>query len=264
MSSLSQLYDALPSWTIVESKNASVIEVRATALMPSGAPGRDYSLKIKSVPTNCITVSEDPKLAKLPRCCVERHINPDSTFCLHFDSSKPIRNMEAAQKWWNSLRAYLNHQDYAEKWRRWPIYAQLSHGGAAPIQIKMEELADPLGWRDELLASVFRNDGWLAGPLPRLTRDKRGLVNRRSPCPRGCLVLHHPLCSQACALKRCFDGCRKQHRRIVRAACPYRSIVETLVVLESQRRAKEEQVIAELVEEGVDCCGTMENCPLSN
>ena len=113
----------------------------------SGAFGRNYELVIESIENNKAVVSENSTNALLPKCCVERHINEDATFCLHFDSIKPIVEPDDVISWWNSLGDYLNHQDYSSRRRKWPIHAQLSHGEAAIAQLRMEELAEPLGWQ---------------------------------------------------------------------------------------------------------------------
>ncbi len=263
MNSLNQLHDALPGWVSDLKKKKQRLHILANAQTPSGVPGRSYNLIIELVGNNRIAISEDPINTKLPRCCMERHINEDASFCLHLDSSRPILNPETASLWWNSVGSYLNHQDYASKWRKWPIRAQLSHGGAADIQVHMEKLTEPLGWTDELLTSIFRGVGWLAGPLPRLSKDKLRLANVRSPCPRDCRAKHYPFQKYACTQDDCGDECRKQHRSILRIDCPQRSTVEYLVQLEYLRRRKEKKIIEYLRQKGIKCCGTMDNCPLS-
>ena len=263
MNSIDQLHSVLPNWTTVAKRSRERLHLTACAPLPSGALGRTYELVIESIDANKAVVSENRAHAQLPRCCLERHINSDSTFCLHFDSTKPIEDSDVAIRWWNSLGDYLKHQDYSSRRRKWPMHAQLSHGDAALAQIRMEELATPLGWNDEVIASIFRGTGWLAGKLPRPTKDKTGLVNVRTPCPRGCRRKHHPYRLLACERQECVAGCKKRHDPILRIDCPYRETVEELILVEHMRRREEEKIIRGLRTKGFKCCETMDDCPLA-
>jgi len=140
----------------------------------------------------------------------------------------------------------------------------MSHGPAAEIQLKMEEVAAEFGWKQEILAAIFRKKGWLGGKLPRLTKDGERLANARSPCPRQCTRKHHPYRKSACQRSACMPSCCKQHPPILRVDCPSRSGVENLVRFEHVRRKVDALVIKELKEEGWSCCGRMEDCPLAN
>lgn len=264
MSSLEQLCYTCPAWVEILKKEQKKLSVSATAQRPSGLDGRKYELSIKLQKDNRVAVFEMPEAGLLPRRCVERHINIDSSFCLHFNSTTPIQSPETACQWWRSLGFFLNHQDHAARRRKWPMFAELSHGDDAAItQLKMEEIAGPLGWKDEeVIASIFRKRGWLAGPLPRLTKDKRGLVNVRTPCPRGCTRKHHPYRKASCQRGDCVEGCKKIHKAILRAECPNRAVVECLVLLERQRRNEEAEFYKDLKKDGVACCETMDGCPL--
>lgn len=264
MNSIDQLNSVVPSWATVANRIGTYLHVSACAPMPSGAFGRTYELVIQSSKDNSARVSESSAQALLPTCCLERHINSDGTFCLHLNSNKPILNSDSAINWWNSLRDYLNHQDYSSKRRKWPIHAQLSHGDAALVQLRMEELAEPLGWKQEVLTSIFRGKGWLANDLPRPNKDNSKLVNARGPCPRGCRIKHHPFRRQACQRVDCAPSCKKQHPPILRVKCPNRTVVEKLVLLEHLRRKREESVVAGLRAKGVQCCRTMDDCPLAD
>lgn len=263
MTSLSRLRNTIPRWVSLENDNGMSIGIRAQAPKPSGELGRTYYLVIKLVGGDKIEVYEDQVNRTLPECCLERHINGDGSFCLHRDSTNPLQNDAEARVWWSSLADYLNHQEYASKHRKWPISAQLSHGDGAIVQLRMEELADSVGWKEELLSSIFRKKGWLAGALPRRSKDGDQLVNVRTPCPRGCVNLHYPHRAQACRRTGCAMDCGKHHAAILRAKCPHRSVVEQLVLLEYKRRFEENKVIDALRSKGTSCCGTMDNCPLS-
>ena len=263
MHSINQLQGVVPSWATVTKRSGECLHVTARAPMPSGAFGRDYELVIKFVGDNKVEVTENSTNGLLPRCCMERHINEDATFCLHLDSRKPILDPANAILWWNSLGDYLKHQDYSSRRRKWPIRAQLSHGEAALAQLRMEELAEPLGWQEEVLTSIFRGSGWLAGKLPRRTKDKTGLVNLRSPCPRGCRRKHHPYRLQACERQDCVEGCKKRHDPISLIDCLNRETVEELILVEYSRRQKEEEIFEALRSKGAKCCETMDGCPLA-
>ena len=264
MNSIDQLHGVVPSWAIVTTRGQNHLCVVARAPMPSGALGRTYELIIRSTNNSETKVTEKSSNALLPKCCIARHINADATFCLHFDCTKPILDSDHAMVWWNSLKDYLNHQDYSSKRRKWPMHAQLSHGDAALVQLRMEKLAESLGWKEELLVSIFRGTGWLAGELPRRTKDNVGLVNLRTPCPRGCRKKHHPYRKRACEIQHCIDGCKRQHSPILRRNCPHRATVEDLVLLEFLRRQREEEFIEDLLSNGIRCCQTMDDCQLIN
>ena len=263
MNSIDQLHGVVPGWATVAKRGRECLHVTARAPMPSGAFGRNYGLVIESIENNKAVVTENSTTALLPKCCMERHINADATFCLHYDSTKPILDPDNAISWWNSLGDYLKHQDYSSRRRKWPIHAQLSHGDAALAQLRMEELAGPLGWQEEVMASIFRGRGWLGGKLPRRTKDKTGLVNVRTPCPRGCRRKHYPYRLQACERQDCVEGCKKRHDPMLRIDCPNRETVEKLILAEYARRQKEEKYVEELRSKGVKCCETMDDCPLA-
>lgn len=261
MSSLDQLSDTCPAWADIFERQQKKLRVSAVALLPSGLAGRTYQLFVNLQGDGGVAVFEELD-GHLPRCCVERHINSDASFCLHFNSTEPIQSAEMARTWWRSLGSFLNNQDYASRRRKWPMLAQLSHGEAARTQEKMEQLVESLGWEVEIAAAIFRQRGWLGGRLPRLSRDKRSLVNVRSPCPRGCTRKHHQFRKSSCEQLNCVEGCRKLHKPILRADCPNRSVVERLVLLEHQRRSQENDFFRALVDKKIVCCGTMDNCPL--
>ena len=264
MNSLEQLYRTSPEWAEITQKTRKALSITAAPPKPSGTPAKaGYYVEVRLLDGNRVSVNEQPNRARLPSCCVERHINDDSTFCLHLDSTEPVASTEAALAWWKSLADYLNHQDYASKYRKWPLRGQLSHGNAANIQLRMEALAKPLGWEDELLTSMFRRKGWLAGILPRKAKNGTGLINARSPCPRGCLQKHYPFRKRACQVNSCVAGCSRQHKPILRAKCPHRLTVEQLVLLEYDRRAIESALIDQLRRDKVKCCGTMDGCPFT-
>lgn len=264
MNNIEFLKNTKPVWATIDSATANQINLHAYAPLKSGAQGRLYHLTIKIGSGSGPTVSESGLANLLPQCCIERHINPDASFCLSQGSTSRLTSLEDAHLWWRSLGYYLAHQDFAAKRRFWPLEAGLSHGDAADIQLKMEALAEVNGWKQDVQAAALWSEGWLGGALPRLSKNKRTLVNARSNCPRGCTWKHKALRSTSCETTTCQTGCRKQHKRIVRSDCPNRDIVEELVLLEHQRREAEREVIDILIKGGIACCGTMDHCQLRN
>ncbi|WP_339679221.1 E2 domain-containing protein [uncultured Hyphomonas sp.] len=262
MNSLEYLAANNPAWSYISTVDPEAIQTKCQPCGIDGAPTREYALKIELVAAKRIQVCEDPQHALLPACCVERHINPNSSFCLFLNSTAQIYDHDQANEWWGALRWFLARQDYASKRRLWPVDGGLCHGDAAEVQLAMESLTLPDGWLEEIRYSIFRHSGWLAGTLPRLTKDKSRVVNVREPCPRGCKRKHHPLQKKSCDVQLCIDGCHRQHKNILRAECPNRSIIERLVILEHERRRREKKFIQDLIATGVKCCNTMKYCPL--
>jgi hypothetical protein len=179
-----------------------------------------------------------------------------------FRSETRLSGSEQAASWWSSLCAFLNNQVYAEKHRVWPLAAGLSHGDAAGEQLAMEELAEPLGWRDELWRGMFRGKGWMSKRLPRVSKAPARVVNARSPCPRGCTWKHKGLRRDSCKTESCYRSCKKLHKPILRAECPHREAIEALILLEHRRREIEARIVEELIAEGKRCCESMNLCPL--
>jgi len=263
MSSLDELLQQIPEWVEVEHSTPKKAVLKANCVRDSGAPGNVYSLIVEQSASNRIKVCEAAAYRKMPECCVERHINPDASFCLHFDSSKPISSPKLARDWWTSLARYLSNQEYAAKYGRWPIHQGLSHGDAAITQVEMERLANTVGWTDEVLSSIFRREGFLHDAPLRLSKDKSRFVNLRSPCPRGCKSLHFPYRKKSCEHHECAIDCQRNHRAILRASCPNREVIERLNLLEIKRRSQEKELLDDLRRSKTLCCGTMKDCPLA-
>lgn len=197
-----------------------------------------------------------------PASCPERHINPDATFCISYGSTEPLIEAHAAIAWWEYLRMFLLHQEYARKYGVWPLEGGLSHGDAARIQEKMEELAAPLGWKEEILVGMFRRKGWLANSLPKASQRLERLLNSRTPCPRGCKRQADSnrsiVCRPADSDPELADG-----KPILRAECPNRSALERIALLEHRRRKAQNDFIQQIDRDTHACCRTMKFCPFS-
>ncbi|WP_025897839.1 E2 domain-containing protein [Kordiimonas gwangyangensis] len=264
MTSISFLQNAAPPWVSALERGEKGLSFRAAPPKPSGASTRQYSLVISETSGGKVAVREGEGERLLPKCCPERHINPGGSFCIFLSSTAAILGPEPAVDWWKSLGDFLVNQDYANKHRRWPITAQLSHGSAAELQLKMEAIADRLGWRDEILSGIFRHQGWLGGKLPKLRKKTSKLVNGRAPCPRECHQLHSPFKKHSCGIQKCAGNCYKSHRHKLRRACPHRSDIEQLIILESERRRLDTEFTKSLRKDNYSCCGTMAYCPLAD
>lgn len=262
MNSTDYLLGTRPTWVEVLKSTRDRLEMSVRAQKPSGRQGRVYLLNIARDSIDRISVKESAKQKILPPSCVERHINPSGTFCVFWESTKPIQTVDSARSWWRSLGSYLDNQDFAHKRREWPIKAGLSHGDAANIQFKMEALKLPEGWLEEIQYGMFRQRGWFSGTLPTLKKNSRELINIRSPCPRLCKRKHVPLRKKSCETPNCVEGCQRQHLPMLRADCGHRRLITDLIILEEKRRLLEAELISDIKKDGGTCCGTMNRCPL--
>lgn len=262
MSVFTRLETTKPTWVSSFVRIDQYIDIECRAVRRSGTQTRAYKLRITLSSSGGPKIAEQAGTRLLPNCCVERHINGDSSFCVSFGSTSPLDTDQATEDWWNQLAVFLINQDYAHQHRQWPLRGGLSHGDAAQIQIKMEGIAKPLGWEAEVLRAIFRHEGWLSERLPVLLKNKSALVNSRAPCPRGCTWKHKLLRKNSCTLKKCSADCRKLHPPISRADCPNRREIEAIVLLEYERRKEEQDLVQELAKQGISCCETMEHCGL--
>jgi Prokaryotic E2 domain/Cysteine-rich domain, C-terminal to E2 domain len=235
-----------PDWIQVEAETADTFLVRA---QPTGhqtrTPTRCYNLYIEAA-RPVVAVRESSPGALLPVCCPERHINVDSTFCLGVTTDTDVLDGETAGQWWSRLNQYLRCQDYAHRLRKWPIGHGLSHGGAGEIEVIAENVARRMGLLDEYREGVQLGRGWVGGPLPRIAKDGSRLVNGRLPCPRNCVDKNR----------------RPRLRRECLRACSMGDQLPKLVALERRRRLETERFFDELRNKGIQCCGTMNCCPL--
>ncbi|MCF7699923.1 E2 domain-associated cysteine-rich protein [Loktanella sp. M215] len=262
MNALGELLQNVPSWVSVQDRQKESAIVLAAPPGVGSAASSGFWLRLEESQHGGIAVSEVQDKRQLPAFCLERHINPDSTFCVFFRSEHPMQAPEGFKAWWSHLGVYLNNQKYASKRGIWPLGSGLSHGEAAHVQVAMEELADPLGWKDDLWQAMFRGKGWLAQRLPRISKRRDRVLNARSPCPRGCTWKHKLLRKGSCHTSVCDQGCGRLHKPILRADCPNRAVIENLVLLENERQRIEARIIDDLRSEGKKCCGTMKRCPL--
>lgn len=263
MNSLRLLLKHTPSWVQLVNDRQVSAQVSCAPPKASGLIAGHYLLKLSFLRGGGVSVAEDKEVSSFPKSCPERHINPDATFCISYGSTEPLIEAHGAIAWWEYLRMFLLHQAYAQKYGVWPLEGGLSHGDAARIQEKMEELAAPLGWKEEILVGMFRSKGWLANSLPKASPRLDRLLNSRTPCPRGCTHQADSdrsiVCRPADTDLEATDG-----KPILRAECPNRSALERIALLEHRRRKAQYDFIQDICKDAPKCCGTMKYCPLAN
>lgn len=263
MSAISLILATAPAWVTVHKMGNISLGFSATPHNRSGSPGQIQYELVAEIDGDKLIAREASLGARMPSFCAERHINPGGSFCLFFGSDDPVKNAEEATQWWHGLLIFLQHQQYADRFGRWPADAQMSHGEAAGPQMEMEEIATELGWGAEVISGMFRNEGWLADDLPNLKTRQGRFINGRSPCPRGCTRKHAPFSKHSCSRNNCRSDCKKRHSPILRCDCPHRKEVAQLIDLECERLKREQEITAWLLGKGTKCCGTMRECPLA-
>lgn len=263
MNTLNRLLQNTPEWASIADKKTREATVLVSPPGTKTMSADGFWLKLEISKHGGVAVGEVENKRQLPAFCLERHINPDSTFCVYFRSEYPLDDDDAAKTWWSYLSVYLRNQVYAHKRGVWPLGSGLSHGDAAHVQVGMEALAKPLGWEEDLWLAMFRGEGWLATSLPRISRDRRRVLNVRTPCPRGCRWKHKILRKKSCMTEECNSDCNRHHKPILRAECPNRNSVEELVLQEHERQRIEAEIIDSLKKDGKKCCGSMKRCPLA-
>ncbi|PCI43407.1 MAG: hypothetical protein COB49_12285 [Alphaproteobacteria bacterium] len=235
--------------------------VTATPFMESGQPDTTYDLVILEQERIGVCVSEQSIGDKLPAFCMERHINLDGTFCIGLDAGRSILSSQDGEHWWNAILEHFRCQYIARRKGFWPLKKGLSHGDAADVQIRMEELSNPLGWAQEIEEGIFRKKGWLGEHLPKINQQTNMLMNQRTGCPRSCYYRHFPKAKYGCDQAPFSTRCEKRHKPILKCNCPNREAIYKLVLLEMNRRELEEKYF-DIVKRKAKCCGSMKNCPL--
>jgi hypothetical protein len=213
-----------------------------------------YSLQVIALTGGRVAVREDPA-AKLPRCCPDRHINQDGTFCLNWDEANPLPVVDeaSARRWWDYLVKFLRCQEVASALRKWvcPGYA---HGDAAKYQRQAEQAATRLGpqvmsWFDEgrLLTRRRERHGRVriellkdGVVLARVSQRSGQLTDRKAPC----------ICSaqDACPIAECGE---------------HAADLQALVTALYEWRIRELSFIRDLSRSGIRCCRTLEQCSLA-
>lgn len=143
---VSALSDSHSSEIIIQSYENTTFDV---LLNLKRADGKviPYYLRISSTQENKIIVSETV-VHLLPKCCPDRHINFDGTFCLYWDDDIDLRitSIDKATLWWQILINFLLKQERAKKKREWPNQEDAwAHGRAAVFQKSALSALDKIG-----------------------------------------------------------------------------------------------------------------------
>ncbi|RWE14150.1 MAG: hypothetical protein EOS23_02935 [Mesorhizobium sp.] len=142
------VHDALPAWFTATTLGPDFIE--GAAYLPGtvwGAAGLTLRITFGRHPG----VSEAVPGTCLPRQCPERHIFPDSRFCMSLDPAA-VTSRAAADRWWEDLAQYIMCQSVAETTGLWPLHNGLDHGKAGYFHALALDLAERLGIAEEYFA----------------------------------------------------------------------------------------------------------------
>jgi hypothetical protein len=172
----------------------------------------------------------------LPAYCPERHIQPDSTFCLGLEPRR-VRSRRQADRWWTELQTFLVCQSIAADTLLWPPQYALDHGDAGRYHRLALRLAKDLGIEQAYLDAYFDAPSWLTGEGVR----KFGLKAGRSHLParpRRPPAIKHP---------------KRNRLRLM-----------DLVAAEQKRRRALAEFWAVAANAGIPCCQSMRDCPLTD
>ena len=227
-----------PTWASVITREGQEITIDAQPARSSGKLTRQFKILIfeDSAAHNIRAKEVAPN--SLPKFCPQRHINSDATFCLTIEATT-VRDVADANAWWKKLELYLTVQETASSMGVWPEYAQMAHGEAGNVQLKLEKICKELGSLSELKESLRNRSGPIFDSAKLIRKRGERLRNGRAECPCG---------------RKSKGGrflLRRQCERI-QADCPAKLM---------RKFIKSEQEFWRGMK-GKECCGTMENCPL--
>lgn len=133
----------------------------------------EFALVVVSLPNGRLAVREEVPGTKLPRTCLESHINGDGTFCMFLPGATDEPRTE--EQWWTTLSGYIDLQLRADALGDWPDRFGRAHGHLAYLQLAFEEAA-----RATPVAVV---KFCRAQPLSAVQGTR--IDGRRRPCPCG-------------------------------------------------------------------------------
>ncbi len=235
------LANTVPSWATITHTRRDAISFSAQVERAGGLKSRLYQLVARIDSASSISVTEQLKGVLLPRFCPERHINHDGSFCLGLRAGFRIATTDEASAWWDKLRLFLLCQEASLGPRKWPAWAQLSHGEAGEIEVFAESVAARLDKLNEFQTAVRHDSGPLIAALSLLRPETRVLRNGRARC----------VCGRSD--RRGRTKLRRQCRKVGE---------DCLVTLEYRRREAERAFWKSFA--GQPCCGTMDDCPLAS
>jgi hypothetical protein len=212
-----------------------------------------YSLQVIAVGGR-VTVREDP-VAKLPRCCPDRHINQDGTFCLNWDEANPLPVVDetSARRWWDYLVKFLRCQEVASALRKWvcPGYA---HGDAAKYQREAEQTAARLG--PHVMSLVEE------GCLMTRRRESHGRA-RIELLKDGTVLARVSQRSGQLSDRKTPCICSAQDARPIAECGEHAADLQALVAALYEWRVSERRFIRDLSRSGVRCCQSLDQCSLT-
>jgi hypothetical protein len=254
--SLQCLKGAAPDLGVVIDKDGET-EFEFHLAVPRASGRADvFNLRVQDLGAGAFVFEVPPY--RLPRACVERHINHDGSFCLGWTATgtRMIIDVAGARMFWVDLDRFLQYQLVASDTGRWPDPQNArAHGSAAVFQDKAEQLAAQLGpslltdlKRGNLTVCIdrrWRQEHWeLLRNSEKIARMRKGegtLSAMRAPCP----------CDASKAVPIEVGACGNHAELLARLTSSiyhWRTLHATFV----------RQALAD----GQQCCGAMENCEL--
>lgn len=213
-----------------------------------------YSLRVIALSGGRLAVREDPP-AKLPRCCPDRHINQDGTFCLNWNEANPLSVVDeaSARRWWDYLVKFLRCQEVASALRKWvcPGYA---HGDAAKHQREAEEAATRLG--PQVMSLVEE------GRLLTRRRESHGRA-RIELLKDGVVLAKVSQRSNQLSDRKAPCICSTRDARPIAECGEHAADLQSLVTALYEWRSSELKFMRDLSRSGVRCCKTLEKCSLA-
>lgn len=256
--SLQLLKRVAPSFGVVIDKNGDGEKEFAFQFAVPRASGRAdvFHLCVRDSGTGPLVYELPPN--RLPRACVERHINTGGSFCLRWTATgtRAIVDEAEAHSFWAELDRFLHHQLAASKTGRWPDAQNArAHGNAAFYQDEAERLAGQLGGgfphdlkRGKLTVRIdrrWREEHWEllrdSEKIARMRKDAKTLSVLRVPCPCDA--------SKAAAIE-------------VGACSNHAEVLAQLTASIYRWRTQHATFVRQALAEGQQCCGTMEHCEL--
>ena len=202
---------------------------------------------------NQIAVLERKPGTRFPACCPERHINPDGTFCLGLNVSLAEVTAAAIEDWWMLLEEFVYVQLIVDQTGRWPSHKMLSHGAAGDTHAKALVVASRLGIESDYEECLSGREGWLSELVTDYLKNEEICTRKSIPVIH---ISNRLMTSAETMLPQRIIGKRKIKKR------KRRRLLHRLVALEVLRARQEREFWDVLQNQGVECCGTMIDCPL--
>jgi hypothetical protein len=209
-----------------------------------------YALEIDAS-AGAVKVKEE-RPEHLPACCPERHINRDGTFCMGWHKVNPldVTDIATAQRWWDTLLAYLRLQERAGKLGKWPNRGSWAHGNAVEHQHKAECCAVALGAKFVAILAAghlhARSTLESSGHFLHLFDGKRRLYSVWKALHRVSTLRQRCFCGSGLTLHSCAD-------HAMQAA----DLAVAVLLLEEEERRFWRSF------EDETCCGSVTGCPLA-